>query len=204
MKKIIVIGYKVTRFFYRRINDFVCKAVTFTVFYVNEVEFSNFSTKGIPYISVNKNCKCIIGGNLKMNNTISSNPIGRNQRCILSVSNNGVLKIGQNVGISAVAIACMYRITIGNNVMIGGGTCIYDSDYHPLNAYQRITKQNEFIVSDEVIIEDNVFIGANSTILKGVRIGSNSVVGACSVVTKSIPENEIWGGNPAKCLKRLS
>jgi acetyltransferase-like isoleucine patch superfamily enzyme len=55
----------------------------------------------------------------------------------------------------------------------------------------------------KVIIEDNVFIGAHSTILKGVTIGKNSVIGACSVVTKNIPPNEIWAGNPAKFIKFL-
>ena len=54
-----------------------------------------------------------------------------------------------------------------------------------------------------MIIEDNVFIGAHSTILKGVTIGQNSIIGACSVVTKNIPPNEIWAGNPAKFIKKL-
>ena len=54
-----------------------------------------------------------------------------------------------------------------------------------------------------VVIEDNVFIGARCIILKGVTIGENSVVGAGSVVTKSIPANEIWAGNPAKFIRKI-
>ena len=54
-----------------------------------------------------------------------------------------------------------------------------------------------------VIIEDTVFIGAKCIILKGVTIGQNSIVGAGSVVTKSIPADEIWGGNPAKFIRKL-
>lgn len=54
-----------------------------------------------------------------------------------------------------------------------------------------------------VVIEDNVFIGARSIILKGVTIGENSIVGAGSVVTRSIPSNQIWGGNPAKFIRNL-
>ncbi len=85
--------------------------------------------------------------------------------------------------------------------MIGGGTCIYDTDFHPLTTADRLNDNDEKIVSAAVIIEQNVFIGANCTILKGVTIGKNSIVGACSVVAKKIPPNEIWAGNPAKFIK---
>ena len=54
-----------------------------------------------------------------------------------------------------------------------------------------------------VIINNNVFIGAHSIILKGVTIGENSIIGACSLVTNDIPANEIWGGNPARRIKTL-
>ena len=54
-----------------------------------------------------------------------------------------------------------------------------------------------------IYIKDNVFIGANATLLKGVTIGENAIVGACSVITKDVPANEIWAGNPAKFIKNL-
>ena len=62
----------------------------------------------------------------------------------------------------------------------------------------RSQKRNE-----PVFIADNVFIGAHVTVLKGVTIGENSIIGACSVVTKHVPANEIWAGNPARFIKKI-
>ena len=115
------------------------------------------------------------------------------------------LIIGNNVGISSAAIVCWSKITIEDNVRIGGGTVIYDTDFHSLNSELRITNKEtiEDIKTAPVLIRENAFIGANCTILKGVVIGRNSIVGASSVITKSIPDNELWAGNPAKFIKSL-
>ena len=51
---------------------------------------------------------------------------------------------------------------------------------------------------DEIKVQDNVMIGADSIIMYGVTIGSNVIIAAGSVITKNIPDGEIWGGNPAK------
>ncbi|WP_309600814.1 acyltransferase [Emticicia fluvialis] len=203
MKKLIILVFRVIRFIIRRILKFINNIVTYIYLYCNNVSFSSFSTNGVPHIIVNQNSKCIIGENFQMNNTLASNPIGRPQKCCISVNNSGFLKIGSNVGMSSAAITCMKEIIIGDNVTIGGGVCIYDSDFHPLNPTLRILNENQYTQHKSVTIEDNVFIGAHSTILKGVRIGKNSIVGACSVVSKSIPENEIWAGNPAKFIKKI-
>ena len=68
-------------------------------------------------------------------------------------------------------------------------------------------KKNELILNQEARIEDitigeDCWIGSNVTILKGVKICNNSVVGANSLVSKSIPPDEIWAGNPAKFIKK--
>lgn len=82
---------------------------------------------------------------------------------------------------------------------------IYDTDFHSLDYTQRNNRADDIKhrKNKPVIIGDNVFIGAHSTILKEVNIGDNSIIGASSVVTKSVPQNEIWGGNPARFLKKL-
>ena len=99
----------------------------------------------------------------------------------------------------------MFKILVlEDDVMIGGSCCIYDSDFHSLKSVNRsLTKQDNDIHHKPVIIKRGAFIGAHSIILKGVTIGENSVIGAGSVVTKSVPSNEIWAGNPAKYLKTI-
>jgi acetyltransferase-like isoleucine patch superfamily enzyme len=109
------------------------------------------------------------------------------------------------LGISQAAIICHLSIQIGNNVKIGGGARIYDTDFHAIDPKLRLNPITDFAnkVKIPVVIEDNVFIGAHSTILKGVTIGQNSIIGACSVVTKNVPLNEIWAGNPAKFIRNV-
>lgn len=109
------------------------------------------------------------------------------------------------MGISGTTIVCQKNILIGNYVKIGGNVCIYDTDFHSLNPIlrQNSKKDQGNTAKQDVVIEDNVFIGAHSTILKGVTIGANSIIGASSLVSKDIPKNEIWAGNPAKFIKKV-
>lgn len=126
-------------------------------------------------------------------------------KCLIEVGPNAQLVIGENSGMSGGMIYCASKVTIGTNVNIGGGTRIYDSNFHSLNwEYRRthiLDKKN--IKTAPVIIDDDVFIGANCIIGKGVHIGARSIVAAGSVVVKDIPADEIWGGNPAKFIKVL-
>lgn len=139
-----------------------------------------------------------IGKNVIINSAPWANPIGFGYRTQIQTVGNGQLIIGDNVGISNCAITCAKKITVGNNTLIGSGVRIYDTDFHPVDPSARILNDTSKIKMEEIIIGENVFIGAGSTILKGVRIGNNSVIGAGSVLTKNVPDNEIWAGNPAK------
>jgi acetyltransferase-like isoleucine patch superfamily enzyme len=147
--------------------------------------------------------KLSFGYNVTLNNGNRYNIIGRQQPCMFVVRKGAELIIGNNTGISATAIVCCSKITIGNFVKIGGNTVIYDTDFHSLDAGQRVNTEmdDKNTKSSPVLIGNNVFVGAHSTILKGVTIGENSIIGSGSVVTKNIPPNEIWGGNPAKFIK---
>ena len=171
----------------------------------NKATYSSLTTRGLPYIMVASKAKGLkIGKNLSMNNGLKHNPIGCPQRCTLWVGEDASLTIGDNVGISQTALISHCEITIGNNVKIGGGTCIYTTDFHSLDAKIRCSSEDmNHRKCAPVHIHDNVFIGAHSVILKGVTIGENSIIGAGSVVTKSVPANQIWAGNPAKLIREI-
>jgi len=112
------------------------------------------------------------------------------------------IEIGKNCWINNnfVAIAEGDGIEIKENVLIGSSCEILDSDFHNLNPDKRI---GGAAITNKVIINESVFIGSNVKILKGVNIGRNSVIAAGSVVTKSIPENVIAGGIPARVMRQL-
>ena len=139
------------------------------------------------------------------------NPICRNIRgCIHTDNIRSEIIIGNHVGMSSPCIWIRERLTIGNNVNIGGNCTIMDTDVHQLDYLVRRGEKpldakdaRTTIQSAPVTIEDDVWIGANCMILKGVTIGARSVIGAGSVVTKSIPADCIAAGNPCKVIRKL-
>jgi acetyltransferase-like isoleucine patch superfamily enzyme len=88
-------------------------------------------------------------------------------------------------------------IRIGANALIGSCVEILDSDFHELHPERRRGGKPQM---GAVELEENVFVGDGAKILKGVRIGAHSVIGAGSVVTRSIPAGVIAAGNPARVI----
>ena len=175
--------------------------LNFIIFKKNQLKRPYPIINGILLL-INKGGKIQFGSDCIINSHKFKNIIGGDTRSSIVIEKNAKILIGNNFRMSNSAICCANKITLGNNVMIGGGCKIWDSDFHPINTNQRILTPNSNYISKEIKIEDNVFIGGCSIILKGVTIGNNSVIGAGSVVTKSIPPNEIWAGNPATYIKK--
>ena len=198
--------YRVSKRIFRAIYLVYSRTVVWLKFRFNNVKVgSGMKSFGIPLVDVWLGSSFSIGNNFMMCNGKYFNVIGRQQSCCFVVGNNGLLTIGDNVGISDSAIICHKRISIGDNVVIGGNVVIYDTDFHSLDKEQRADPMLDLQHTKcvPVIIEKDVFIGAHSTILKGVTIGEGAIIGACSVVTRSVPKNEIWAGNPAKFIKSI-
>ena len=120
---------------------------------------------------------------------------------ILSFEESSEVIIGDNVVMAnGASIQAVSKITIEDNVMIGINCFLVDTDGHDLNPEKRMTGE---VKSAPITIKRNVIIYYNSVVFKGVTIGENSVIGACSVVTKDIPANVFAAGNPARVIRNL-
>lgn len=147
--------------------------------------------------------KISIGDNFIMTSGEHINPISANlQGAFFTDSPNARIEIGNNVGMSSTRMWIHDRLTIGDNVKIGGGVLLIDTDCHPMDYSVRRTS-NEGTCSATIVIEDDVWIGAQSIVLKGVTIGARSIIGAGSVVTKDIPADCVAGGNPCKVIRMI-
>ncbi|HEY5893168.1 MAG TPA: acyltransferase [Chthoniobacterales bacterium] len=135
--------------------------------------------------------------------------------CSFAVGPNGYCSIGDFTLLNGALIMADEEITIGNHCLISWNVGIADSDFHPVEPALR--QQDALALSvlyprrpdrpkigtKPVHIGNNVWIGMNATILKGVTIGDNAIVAAGAVVTKDVPANTVVAGNPAKIVKEL-
>jgi acetyltransferase-like isoleucine patch superfamily enzyme len=161
----------------------------------------NVVFNGLPLIRRYENSRILIGDNCRFNSAKNSVQIGLQRPCtFVTLRKNSEIIFGNSSGATGVVLLAAKKILIGNNVLIGANSTIMDTDFHNSDPVKR--HQNGDIPARPVIIEDNVFIGFNCVILKGVTIGENSVIGANSLVISSIPKNSIAIGNPCKVVMK--
>ncbi len=159
---------------------------------------------GVPIIQRHRRSQINIGDGLQLRSNIHSNPLGPNHPVIITTWQAGaVIEIGSQFGMTGGVLCSAQQIIIGNRVIVGANCTITDTDFHPLDLQMRRNQPQDAFTAP-VVIEDDVFIGMNCLILKGVTIGRGSVIGAGSVVTRSIPSNVVAAGNPAKVVRLLN
>ena len=135
--------------------------------------------------------------------------------CSFAIGENGKCTVGDFTLLNGAIVMAEEKIDIGSYCLISWGVGMADSDFHPLEPAQRLVDAQALapffknrpprpkLKTAPVKIGDNVWIGMNAVILKGVTIGDNSVVAAGAVVTKSVPANVIVAGNPAEVVKKF-
>lgn len=158
-----------------------------------------FRTSGPCFFKLRRAGSIRIGNHVTFIADTRSNRVGLTNPVVFETWGDGEIEVGDFSGGSSVVISSRSKVTIGNHVLLGGNVRIFDNDFHALDSILRRNpvEDRRHINSQPVFIGDDVLIGANATILKGVNIGARAVVGACSVVTCNVPVDEIWAGNPA-------
>jgi acetyltransferase-like isoleucine patch superfamily enzyme len=192
--------------FYLRLQSLFSYLLFYPVLRLLGVDCNNTLTLiGMPIISRFTGSQIKIGQRVVLCSLSNATALGVNHPVTLrTLARESTIEIGDDVGISGGSICAGRYVKIGNRSMLGANVTIADTDFHDISSrnrrYAGIPDDSLFA---PIIIEENVFIGTNTIILKGVTIGANSVIGAGSVVTHNIPENVIAAGNPCKIIKSL-
>lgn len=165
---------------------------------------SGLSVYGWPILRCAKGAEVRTGRNLVMISESVFSAVGVSRPCLLNAIEPGAkILIGDDVGMSGTSICSAVSVTIGDRVMLGADVVVTDTDFHPLDVIpRRYVRQG--IRTAPVVIEDDVFVGMRSMVLKGVRIGRGSVVAAGTIVTSEVPPFTIVAGQPARVVGQVS
>lgn len=158
---------------------------------------------GAPIIQKHRGTDISFGDNLVLRSWAASNPLAPYHAVVLSTRRRGaVIQVGEDCGFTGSTVVAANQVIIGNRVQLGANTTVVDTDFHPLSPERRAKAFNNGRDAP-IVISDDVFVGMNALILKGVRIGAGAVIGAGSVVTKDVPARAVMAGNPARLVGKL-
>lgn len=170
-----------------------------------DTELGYVTLYGEPIIHKEPGSIIRMGKNVVLVSESETNMAGINHPVIISTySKDAEVLLEDNVGMSGVSINCVSKCVFKEGVMLGANVNVWDTDFHPVDPINRLNQKSiEDAQSSPIILERNVWIGANTTILKGVTIGENTVVGTMSLVNKDLLSNTVYAGIPAKKIKDL-
>jgi len=139
-----------------------------------------------------------IGDRCRIQSGFAGNPVGGHGRMSFWVGPGASLTVGHDVGLSNSTIVCQEAVTLEDGVFLGGGSGIYDTDFHSLDPHERGQAGNPGARTGPVVVRRRAFVGGHVLLLKGSSVGEAAVVGAGSVVRSAVPALQIWAGNPAR------
>lgn len=172
--------------YFKKITNLV-KAI-FSDIYISLFKFYSFLFWNYRFVRITIDCRISLNAKIGKNCVFTGNTI------ITDKSEIGCNTYGHNLNI--------HNAIIGNYCSIGPDVKI-GLDEHPLNEKSTHPNFYDKIVQSKAVIGDHVWLGTNSVVLCGVFIESHAVVAAGAVVTKNIGEYEVWGGVPAKFIKKI-
>lgn len=166
---------------------------------------SNIAWLGKPIITTIKGSSLSIGDQSVICSRSTQTALGVNHPVVIrTLTPDAVITIGSKVRMSGTTICAATKIIIGDRCVIGANAMIVDTDFHSLDPSVRSSPDDaRYAISKPVVIGNDVFIGGNSTILKGVSIGIGAIIGSNCVVTKDVPAGMIAAGNPAKLIGQV-
>jgi acetyltransferase-like isoleucine patch superfamily enzyme len=145
-----------------------------------------------------------LGVGVAIRSRFAGNLIGMTGPSVLDTSGGGTIVVGDYTGMSSIVISSRAEVRIGRYAKFGPNVRIFDTNFHSLDWAKRQTFLDDQAdtTSSPVRIGDDVFVGTNAMILKGVTIGDRAIIGAGSVVTKDVPADSIAAGNPAVVIRQ--
>ena len=158
---------------------------------------------GRPILQRHRGSQINVGDGLSLRSWPRSNPLAPTAPVVLSTRRaDAELTIGDDCGFTGTTLVAADRVVIGDRVLVGGNASIVDFDFHPLTPEARAENINAGTAAP-IVIEDDVFVGGDALILKGVTVGEGAVVGAGSVVTQDVSPRTVVAGNPATVVRTL-
>jgi len=158
---------------------------------------------GAIQVAMEPGSRISIGDRFSSTSSVRRSGIAVYAPCSLRTMAGARIAIGDDVSLNGTSITSRRRIEIGSGTMVAANVVIVDSDFHrhwPPNQRRQLPSVDD---DGEVTIGTNVWIGMGSLVLKGARVGDNSIIGAGSVVVGHIPANVIAAGVPARVVRQL-
>lgn len=163
----------------------------------------NWRILGMPIIQRHRASEIKLGDDLTLRSWTRSNPLVPHHPVVLATRRpRAIIQVGDDCGFSGTTLVAAEHIEIGDRVQMGSNVSVVDTDFHPLRPEDRASDFNAGKTAP-IVIEDDVFVGMNSLILKGVTVGVGSVIGAGSVLSRDVPAGAIVAGNPAEVVRQL-